>query len=264
MKVAICFTGHLRTFIKCKESFEKKILEPMFPIIPDIFCRVYDRNDINSSKYYKTYEIVDMFNFTLKDGSQIKPKLFTIINNDEYQENRINIARNRLNENGYSLDRYLNRDFINLQGMTMNIYELYNQVVDYQIKLNIIYDLFMFTRPDFLYNDPMDITKSYLPYTLNMYYSGSPDPCDEVVIGSKRYIELYVSRYQNMILSIKEHIWIGSASPCPHIILRYCLARYGPPCIDCQNQGIDNIFQIQTSCRHWNWININRANKLLV
>lgn len=260
MKISICFTGHLRTFEKCKESFEKNILDTIYPIIPDIFFSIYDRQDVNSEKYYTKDELNNLLQFNLKNGDTLYPKLINVIDNDEYQKNRMNIEIDRFLKNGFNPSR-ISEEFLRLAGTTKNILDTYNIVLDYEKKNNINYDLFMFTRPDMLHIDNINIIKSFNSHTLNMFYSGAPDPCDEVILGNKKTILLYISRYDNMIKSINEHTWIGAASPCSHIMLRYCLARYGPPCIDCVNKGETNSYQQFSNCRDWNWINIGHVRK---
>lgn len=260
MKVSICFTGHLRTFEKCKESFEKNILDEIYPNIPDIFFSVYDREDLNSNKYYTKAELNDILYFNLKNGDKLYPKIINVIDNDKYQQDRINVETTRLLNNNHSL-RHISNDFLNLSGITRNILDTYNRLLNYEKENNINYDLFMFTRPDMLHNEPKNIINSLIPYTLNIFYSTAPDPCDEVVLGNRKNISIYVSRYDNMIKCINEHTWIGAASPCAHIMLRYCLARYGSPCKDCLNNGETGIYQNFSNCRHWNWENIGTVKK---
>ena len=51
-KFCVVLYGPLRTWTRTKDSFVEKILDAVYPVVPDIFVHTYDRNDSTNEIYY--------------------------------------------------------------------------------------------------------------------------------------------------------------------------------------------------------------------
>jgi len=234
-KFAIGFYGHIRTWEKTKESFITNILDSVNPVIPDIFIHTYDISNVSSDKYYTNSEIQDMLTFKLPNNTEIIPKILEIDNSTEYCSN----IQKEL-ETIYHPDP----NTFNTLCTMKKIYLCHENIKKYELENNIKYDIIMFTRFDMIYNQPLNLDNINNDNTIYLHYTGAPDPCDEIAIGFPRCIDIYVSRYKQLIENKvrTEHTFMGV---CPtgdsHLLLKYCCIKF----------GIGN----------WGWTNIGTASK---
>jgi hypothetical protein len=193
-EIAICFYGHIRTWDLCKENFTKNVLESLYPIIPDIFVHTYDKNDIISDIIYTEDEINKMITFRMNSGETIVPKIVIVEDNDQVQEQN-KIESRCLWEKGDP------DGTTKAYSIVKKIKHSHQLMKDYEIMNNIKYKYIMITRFDMTFKEP-----AFLPGFLSSikddfiynFYSGAPEPCDEIVIGTSKMIEIFVSRYEQI------------------------------------------------------------------
>ncbi len=152
MKVAICFSGALRSFDTCIYSTIKYLINSFDN--PDIFLHMWDfkkeNNDIN-------------YNFKWRDNTTditrildiLKPKDFIIEKYDNNQEQKI-IELSNININKFDDEKKRNYGF-NCCSMYYKILKSFELAENYSINNNIKYDLFIRARIDFLWEDKINI-----------------------------------------------------------------------------------------------------------
>lgn len=152
MKVAICFSGALRSFDTCIYSTIKYLINSFDN--PDIFLHMWDfkkeNNDIN-------------YNFKWRDNTTditrildiLKPKDFIIEKYDNNQEQKIIVLSN-ININKFDDEKKRNYGF-NCCSMYYKILKSFELAENYSINNNIKYDLFIRARIDFLWEDKINI-----------------------------------------------------------------------------------------------------------
>jgi hypothetical protein len=220
-KFAICFYGHIRTWNLCKENFTTNVIESLHPILPDIFVHTYDKNNVVSDIIHTEEEINGMFIFDLKSGETIIPKKIIVENNDKAQE------KNKIESQEIGYEIGTSKTYSVIKKIKLS----HDLMKEYEIKNNINYDYIMMTRPDMIFRNI-----SFSPDILNIinnenclynFYSGSPDPSDEVVVGVPKMIEIYVSRYTQFYKIKTEHTFMGAIpTDCVHLLLVYTLSKY--------------------------------------
>ena len=236
-KFAICFYGHIRTWEKTKSSFIEKVLDAVYPVIPDIFIHTYDESNVNSNFFYTSEQIYDMMIFTPKNGDKIYPKSIIIQDNRKTQhENYIESQPLFICGDEFGTPKTLSAvKKVHLSYQLMKQYELENQIK---------YDVIMCSRFDMELKNPLNLDSITNENTLYIYYSGSPDPCDEVVVGLPKAMDVYASRYNELFKVPYEHTWMGA---CPsndnHLLLKYVILKCG-------------------FIGDWGWTNFNSSSKV--
>ena len=217
---AICFSGHIRTWEKCKQSFIENVLDAVYPIIPDIFVHTYDIANVNSDKYYTQEEVETLMSFTNKFGVEIKPKIVKVVNFKEYMNEISQEAENVEQNSSTCTQRNL--------ATVKKIYLCYQEMKKYGAQNGIKYDRIMVTRYDMLYEKPIYLEELTNDNTLYLHYTGAPDPCDEIAIGFPRAMDIYIARYEQLFKVRYEHTFMGSCpTDCSHLLLKYCCIKFG-------------------------------------
>lgn len=229
--IAICFHGiNLNKWETTKSSFVTNILDPIFPLIPHIFVHTFDNCG------YSAQEINNMMTFELTNSQVISPKQ-VIIENFASVTSQNNITSTPLLEFSYGQPELTRSLFTEVK----KINDAYQTIKDYQTNNNITYQYIMMTRFNCLYETPLSISLIPREDTIYLYYTREPDPCDKIVIGKPKSIEVYISRY-NEIFDCATNL-LPQMGVCPpndnFLLLRYC-------CI--KNFGKD-----------WSWTNIGYA-----
>jgi hypothetical protein len=243
MSFAICFYGHIRTWEQTKQSFIDNILNSIYPTIPDIFVHTYDdNNNLNSTKTYTENEIQELLQLKLSNNTIINPKKIVIDNFTSYQENIINEANNNnLVYWGYGDNFGVYKTLSEIK----KIYLSYMLMKNYEKENSIKYDKIMITRFDYSFDQPLSLSDIKSSNTIYTWYTGSPDPCDEIVCGYSNAIHIFCSRY-NEIFKVKDEV-ILEMGRCPtndsHLLLKHCYIKY----------GIGN----------WGWTNFKSAKKIV-
>jgi len=227
-KFAICLYGHVRTWNnKCKDSLIKHILEPIYPVIPDIFVHTYDKNTNRDDNtiYYTQKQIKDMLVFTLSNGTVITPKVVVIQSNDEAQ------TQNRI-ESEPLFSHGDPGQTPNTYALVKKVYMCYEEMKKYEDENNFQYDYVMYTRFDNLITEgQFSLSQLTDGNTLYSYYSGAPDPTDELifVIRNSNAHTAFISRFQDIFKVPYEHLWIGAVpTNCSHLLLRYTCVKCLP------------------------------------
>ena len=223
-RFAILLTGHIRTWDKCRESFIANIIEPNYPIIPDIFVRTYDIKNSGSDKYFTEQEIKDMMVFTLKNGETVVPKSITIIKDAEYREE---ITREMEPLLGFEPPNGI----YNLLSKVKTIHLCYETIKQYEAQNGFKYDIFIFSRFDVLYGGNVllkDITNEDTAY---LHYSNNPDPDETCVVALRKQADIYVSLYHELFKSRYEHNYSLGRVPSNdvHLLYKYSLLKHGYP-----------------------------------
>lgn len=223
-RCTILFTGHIRTWEKCKESFLTNIIEPNYPIIPDIFVRTYDIKNSGSDKHFTEQEIKDMMAFTLKSGETVIPKSVVVVKEAEYREEITHEMQPLLN-NDPPLGTY------NLLCKLKNIYLCYESIKQYEEQNGFKYNVFIFNRFDVLYGGHVYLKDIINENTAYLHYSNNPDPDETCVVTLRKGADLYVSLYHELFKSRHEHIYSLGAIPSNdvHLLYKYTLIKNGYP-----------------------------------
>jgi len=221
-KVAICLHGHIKTWSQCKSSFLEKVLESIYPVVPDIFVHTYDRESLSGTKYYTQSEIEALTTFELSSGTIITPKVITIEQNDVVMPEIRIVAQQIDNFND------VEGTFLNLS-YAKKVYLAYEQLKTYQTSNSMTYDIIMMAQMDMIYLDNglnlSEITNDRILYN---YYTYDSDPCDEIVVGKPNAINIYVDRYNQIFKVTAECLYIGAVpTNCRHLLLRYTCIKAG-------------------------------------
>lgn len=152
MKVAICFSGALRSFDTCIYSTIRYLINSFDN--PDIFLHMWDfkkeNNDIN-------------YNFKWRDNTTdiskilkiLKPKDFIIEKYDNNQEQKI-IETSKIDINKLDDEKKRNYGF-NCCSMYYKILKSFELAENYSINNDIKYDLYIRARLDFIWEDSIKI-----------------------------------------------------------------------------------------------------------
>lgn len=247
-KVAICFYGHLRSWDQTKNSFVTNILESMYPVIPDIFIHTFDKVNNDSLTSLSTQDIQNKLNSSFKLPTYnvtIQPKKIVVDNTEEFHSQ---IQQEAMSNNLYAFG------YGDIHGVDKTLKEIkkislsYNLMKDFDTKYNKNYDFIMMTRFDFEFTQPIcDLTSLTNDNTIYTWYTGNPDPCDEIVIGNRRCMDIFVSRYTEIFTLTNVSSVLPEMGWCPtndsHLLLKHCYIKY----------GIGN----------WGWTNFNAAQRVL-
>lgn len=166
MKIAICFSGAIRSFKTCYPSIYKSIIQPLNP---DIFMHLWSfGSDINKHKNndkYKTYHKLQNdecdIDYILKTANPIK---CIVENYSEIWEDKI------LNGcNGYEIIKNMNEHdtnyAISAMGMYFKIYEANKLKTNYEKENNFKYDIVIRARLDFFWDDNFCIENFHITET---------------------------------------------------------------------------------------------------
>jgi hypothetical protein len=111
----------------------------------------------------------------------------------------------------------------------------------YESENEFIYDYAMYTRFDnYIINHSTTVENVFIEdserkFDLNEieentfynYHSGAPDPTDEMVFGTRKTMNYFVARFNEIFNVPTQHLWIGTVpTNCSHLLLRYCSIKY--------------------------------------
>lgn len=246
MKVAVCLSGHFRTFSDCKKSFLDQIDNPYQP---DIFIHTWDELGYSRNGNYhnineRTQEIIDKnknFGYSLvefmRDCGKIDKTLYDdlnikdiVIENYEDVEPLILEKASRV-KNKYEMDHPPN--FISSQRKAYLCNELKK---NYESKNNFEYDIVIKCRPDLYYNYiNLDLNTTVLNTPIAQSYGTISDI---FAYSNSKIMNQYCSLFEKMDGYIKENIHFN-----PHILLLHHIETIGIPYIKDHNINLD-IFKI--------------------
>ncbi|MBZ7982775.1 hypothetical protein AVBRAN12640_09525 [Campylobacter sp. RM12640] len=147
-RLAICFFGHLRTYVQTYQSFNKYILEPSKKngYNVDIFIHTWDKLNSDSNSWHQGRGY-------LKELNNISVNENVIVQLEKFY-NPISIQIDCLPEG--------------IHGQTMSRKKLVEMVKSYSIKNNFIYDCILFTRTDLMFKNELNIDKYFNLYKNNL------------------------------------------------------------------------------------------------
>lgn len=198
-KIAILFTGQIRTLLKTIENFKKNVIEPNTQHTLHIYtCLEYpDSSNQFEINQYKT-EVQHIFD-TQFENHLIQP-IFWLSSRDEI----CRFIRDKSVETMYISDLW--KDYLrNRSGSVTEYYQLYKgyeQIENYEKKENIKYDLFLRTRCDIFIPQPLEFKnfqfhyleiierylkiKDYFPkasvaHCIALYLTSIPQPLEKAI-----------------------------------------------------------------------------------
>jgi hypothetical protein len=225
-KFCVVLYGPLRTWTRTKDSFVEKILDAVYPVVPDIFVHTYDRNDSTNEIYYSQKDVNELMVFPLKDGKSLKPKLIVVEKFDE-------VMAQNLEESKELFNRGSSRNTPRVYSDVKKIYRAYQDMKKYDKYVN--YEYMMFARFDVKYknwapghsHDKFNFHDIKDENTLYNFHTGSPDPADECVFGFPKSLDVFASRYEQIFNVPTEHLEFGAVpTDNPYLLLRYCCNKF--------------------------------------
>lgn len=213
-KVAICLHGHIRSWEKCKPHF----MENIYGVVPnpDVFIHTFDEQTNGSEVKFTNDDIKAMF-------SDMNVKSLVIEKMSEVCDCHFEKAQTYLPcDHGVKCPNHT----FKIYSVFRKINDLYDNMKSYATENKIEYSKIIFCRLDALPKTLLDIKQVVDPTKLYNYYSGSPEPCDELVIllpfmaelfGKKRFLAL--DKIEN------EHTYMGACPLDYHLIIKYCMIR---------------------------------------
>jgi hypothetical protein len=242
MRVAVCLSGHFRTFKQVKESLYVNIIEPYSP---DIFIHTWDGLGYSrNGKYHnineRTQEIIDKnknFGCSLvefmRDCGKITEDLYNDLNvKDIVVENYEDVEPLILEKaskvkNKYDIDHPPN--FISSQRKTYLCNKLKN---DYESKNNFVYDIVIKCRPDLYYNSiNLDLNTTVLNTPISQSYGTISDI---FAYSNSKIMNQYCSLFEKMDDYIEENIHFN-----PHLLLLHHIETIGIPYVKDHNLDLD-------------------------
>lgn len=180
MSEAICIYGHIRTWMKTKESFMKYVrnINPK----ADIFVHTYVQHSNTAKDSLEKYGLdvvrdmmngLDAVSLTVEDMDDLH------LEEEASKYYRHSDDHNKVN-NHYSQFR--------------KIYTCHQALLEYERKHELKYTKILYTRFDITYYEPVDLSEVSVDDNWYLGCSGTPDPDDTVVAGGRWAIDLFVSR----------------------------------------------------------------------
>jgi len=195
--IAICMSGHTRTFNLCKDNIMNNIINPII------------KSGCN----------VDIFNSTWNDNNYIEnlndlQNFCTDMNSENYDS--------KFFINNYSSNQYLKFPGLCCETTSSNasscIYKIYNSFklcAKYENNNNIKYDIIIRIRPDITYNNIIDIGNIkqsllnnyiYMSYSHGKYTSVTKDIMDPYLYGNYDEMKLLMKTYNELTKFINKDI----------------------------------------------------------
>jgi hypothetical protein len=185
-KIAICMSGHIRTFDLCKSNIINNIVNPLIDANCDvnIFCSTW--NDIDF-----TNNLSNLQNFC------------TVLLSEDYHSNFF--------INNYNTQQYLqfpglccNTTLPNAVSMFYKIQSTFELCEEYSSRNNIEYDIIIRIRPDIVYNNIIDIgnikkslltNELYMPYSHGKYTTVTKNIMDHFFYGNIEIMQKITKMY---------------------------------------------------------------------
>lgn len=224
INVAICMSGHLRTYESCKQNIKTNIID------------VLKNNGFHVNLFLSSWETND---------SQTSPKC----NIEEF-----NMYEFETSKQDYFLSHFSTNDYLKYPGLCCNttlsnatsglykIYKSYNMCRKYEYDNNIKYDIIIRMRPDIVYNNSIDIgvikeclltDYIYMPFSHGKYNLVTKNIMDHYFLGNSNIMENIMLTYENinnLIQTYFPHTFEGflwNQINYNNIILKRFLSSYG-------------------------------------
>jgi hypothetical protein len=212
-KIAICLHGDSSSWSpSIEKSFLNNIYYPLEPNKPDIFISNYDHN--SNQKFIMKDKQMNIF----------KPVIKISHNYDIFKYQAEEECKNKIPDYKIyplTVETLMTTKKINL---------LFKDLIDYEKKNNITYDIIMFATFNVNYKKPISIDNTTTDKN-NIYvfsFNNDLQPSDKVVFGYRKPIlNIFISRYDNIFKINNEFIHFKCPTNNPTQLLRYSYIKAG-------------------------------------
>jgi hypothetical protein len=183
MKVAVCLTGHMRTWEACFPSFKRYIIDIYNP---DIFIHTWDK--LNTKTNNNNYINDDSVNIN-SIIEQYNPKDIII-------ENWADVKNSIENRSKYFINKGIYDDPVNTISQHRKWFLCNELKNNYEKSHQISYEIVLKTRPDVVFTDNFIFNVDNLIYTPTLYSYETIS--DILAYGSSHLINIYCDIYNNL------------------------------------------------------------------
>lgn len=214
MRVALCFSGHLRTFRATWKNIKKNIIDVLQP---DIFLHTWNQVGITTSSkregiyHYKTYSKKEFEENELQKALDMyQPIKYEIEDQKDIKFNITDIIKKRS----------MIGDFDRFYFQMYSYYRANQLKKEYENKNNFIYDMVIRARPDIKYPEGIPFEK--MDTSKNIVYSSDhrngtfPRLRDPFAVGNSFSIDQYCESYNK----VNEYLYDGAIFTAESLINR--------------------------------------------
>ncbi len=225
LKVAVCISGHMRTFEKTYASFKNNILGP-YQNNCDTFIHTWETIGSPQSKEGSDLPVSNTKTelFLPKINEIISPKVINIENYDVYQTILADMDKKaKLTEDD---KRGLhNNSLISYGSMLYSMNQVKNIVEKYENDNNIKYDVLIRLRTDLYFSQKYNIWNYqfgslHVPEAGAYYQQGMND---QFAIGNNRIVKIYLSLFEHILSYINSRACLMR----PEVFLKHHLSKNG-------------------------------------
>jgi hypothetical protein len=204
MKIALCFSGHLRNFNYAIDNIIENIINPLKnndENTIDIFISTWDKNGLRSNNWQGD------INYINEIENKLKPKIIDIEN-----ENRNYFIENYSSQQYKKFKLCSSDTCSNASSMWYKVYKSFQLVEKYSKENNINYDILVRIRPDVIYHNKLDY-KTFinnfqnetiiLPEWHGKYEEINHQIMDQFAIGKYEIMKKYFNTFENILEFIK-------------------------------------------------------------
>lgn len=186
-RVAVCFSGHLRTFIDNIDNFKKNLLD-LYNC--DVFISTWDSFGLSNRPLDKKIYTLQTNDYVYHISQKINVKKFYIEENDKQFTISSLMERKRVDH----------RDFNGMLSMFYKIQNCNELKIEYEKENNFTYNCVVRARPDLLLNSPIILPKNkndykYVYVPVNGDFGGLND---QLSFSSSKMMDIYSSLYQRI------------------------------------------------------------------
>jgi hypothetical protein len=182
MKIAICFSGQVRSLNLCIDNIKKNIIEKL-PNKPDIFCHFSPFSD-NFEKEWETAKLLN-------------PTILKFEKDPEYSKELLELCE-------FKKGSGLHTGVSGLLGQLYSIYRSNELKKEFEIKNTFKYDVVFRIRPDQIYYgnlEDLNLVKNDSVYIPAHDYHGGIN--DRFAFGKSEIMDKFCSTYLNLFELIK-------------------------------------------------------------
>jgi SAM-dependent methyltransferase len=225
LKIAVCISGHMRTFEQTYHSFINNILSP-YKETADIFINTWETVGAPASKHGSDQSVVNKKTELIipQINELIKPKK---INIETYESARDAIAK--LNNDAkmaqVDKDHMPNGNLLSYGSMLYSLKQTGKMLDNYERENNISYDIIIRLRSDALFtNKPSiyewDMNVINVPI-IGRYYANAMN--DQFAVGNSKNMKIYFNLFDRIV----EYVNGKQCLARPEVFLKYHLNRHG-------------------------------------
>lgn len=211
LRVALCFSGHIRDFHLCYESLHKNFIQPFL----DAGFEVHSFGTFWNVLGHRGNGWVGVPDFeTFKE--KLQPKIFSVEPFD-----RMSFIKQ------FTTDQWIRRQHLSCittsgdaASMWYSIHKCFGEIEAYQTKNGFIYDVICRVRPDLLYDTKLDMKEIenimnkdiiYMPKWRGKYYEICHEIVDYFGMGNYNVMKQYLSTFTNVPIYLSSNDYIHTA-----------------------------------------------------